>query len=506
MAIRAAGPGQEPVDVAVTMRTPGHEAELAVGFLRTEGLIDGRAGRRTSTFGDAATGSPGPTTRSRCTSARPFDASLVAERHFVATASCGICGKASLDEIEVRCAPIPAGPLVVARRCSWRSRIALRAAQAVFEATGRAPRGGPVRRDGDASSSCARTSAATTRSTSSSAAQVLAGAAAAPRPDRARLGPRELRARPEGGGRRRARSSPRSPRRATSPSRRPSDWADPRRLPARRRLQRLCPPRSAGTPSRAAMRRPGREPDPTSPRAHTGRVGGGAGDGASAGGGGLAAASAARGWLVDPARRKAPARLDPRPREQPAGHREAAVARRGQRDHRATSTGRRTIRAGSPHDRARRPPACAPERIRTRRPRPRRAAASACPRVHIERSRHAPGSTAAETPTTMRRRGERQAQPPRLAPRREPSSAIAGLIFVSSTNAQAAGRRNGSTIAGRQQQRDPAGELHRRDDRLPQPRGPASSGRRRSAAPPSRRRTAAPAQVMGARSWMNAGE
>src|SRR5262245_42716589 len=55
LAIRACGPGQDPVDVAVTMRTPGHEDELAVGFLRTEGLIDDATAIIGLTRGDPAT-------------------------------------------------------------------------------------------------------------------------------------------------------------------------------------------------------------------------------------------------------------------------------------------------------------------------------------------------------------------------------------------------------------------------------------------------------------------
>ncbi len=134
MEIRAAGPGQEPVAVAVTMRTPGNEAELAVGFLRTEGLIGGAADVKGVEFGDpGALNRPDDTVIVRLTNA--FDASAVAERHFVATASCGICGKASLDEIAVRAAEIPPGP-VVARTVLLGLPDALRAAQAVFEKTG----------------------------------------------------------------------------------------------------------------------------------------------------------------------------------------------------------------------------------------------------------------------------------------------------------------------------------------------------------------------------------
>ncbi len=133
MEIRAAGPGQEPVAVAVTMRTPGFEAELAIGFLRTEGLVEGPEIVRT-TFGDPETMSQ-PDDQVTVHLARPFDTSRVAERHFVATASCGICGKASLDEVAVRSDPIPAGP-VVTRTLILALPDLLRAAQRAFDETG----------------------------------------------------------------------------------------------------------------------------------------------------------------------------------------------------------------------------------------------------------------------------------------------------------------------------------------------------------------------------------
>ncbi|HEX6869274.1 MAG TPA: formate dehydrogenase accessory sulfurtransferase FdhD [Candidatus Limnocylindrales bacterium] len=131
--IRAAGPGQEPVAVAVTMRTPGHENELAVGFLRTEGLIDGGEVVGTEIGDPALASQPDDTILVRL--ARPFDASVVAERHFVATASCGICGKASIDEVAIRCAPLPDGP-VVARDVILALPAMLRVAQRAFEETG----------------------------------------------------------------------------------------------------------------------------------------------------------------------------------------------------------------------------------------------------------------------------------------------------------------------------------------------------------------------------------
>ena len=131
--IRAAGPRQDPVAVAVTMRTPGNEAELAVGFLRTEGLLDGQEILGTTGGDPGALSQPDDTIVVRLS--RTFDDSKVAERHFVATASCGICGKASIDEIALRAEPLPDGP-VVSRSVILALPDLLRAAQRAFDETG----------------------------------------------------------------------------------------------------------------------------------------------------------------------------------------------------------------------------------------------------------------------------------------------------------------------------------------------------------------------------------
>jgi FdhD protein len=133
MEIRVGGPGQEPVRVAVTMRTPGTDFELAVGFLYTEGLVRGREEIARVAYCDL----PPDEQHYNVVTVRlhrRFDPSAL-QRNFYATSSCGICGKASLDQIEVHCAPLPEGP-VVSASVIRRLPDALRARQRVFERTG----------------------------------------------------------------------------------------------------------------------------------------------------------------------------------------------------------------------------------------------------------------------------------------------------------------------------------------------------------------------------------
>ena len=134
LAIRACGPGQDPVNVTITMRTPGNEAELALGFLYTEGLIRSADEVLGVDVGDPVRLSR-PDDEATVRLRGAFDAASLGQRHFAATASCGICGKASLDAVHVRADPIPDGPVIdgsVLLALPGR----LREAQAVYEVTG----------------------------------------------------------------------------------------------------------------------------------------------------------------------------------------------------------------------------------------------------------------------------------------------------------------------------------------------------------------------------------
>ncbi len=87
--------------IAVTMRTPGHDEELALGFLRGEGLIErAHAVGMTEDLALNTIEVRGPLTR------RP-DA-----RRFYTTSSCGVCGKGALEEVAFHAAPLPDGPIV----------------------------------------------------------------------------------------------------------------------------------------------------------------------------------------------------------------------------------------------------------------------------------------------------------------------------------------------------------------------------------------------------------
>ncbi len=78
--------------VSVTMRTPGHDAELAVGFLYTEGILTGQDAVREV----APNGADSITVRLRT----PVELRRL-ERHFFTSSSCGVCGKISLEAIGV---------------------------------------------------------------------------------------------------------------------------------------------------------------------------------------------------------------------------------------------------------------------------------------------------------------------------------------------------------------------------------------------------------------------
>jgi FdhD protein len=131
--IRCAGPGQQAVRVAVTMRTPGDDFALAAGFLHGEGLI-GAGDVHSIRYCDDVELPEQQYNVVTVHLRRPFDDGGL-QRNFYATSSCGVCGKASIDQIEITCAPIAAGFSVPSSLLGTLPDI-LRERQRVFERTG----------------------------------------------------------------------------------------------------------------------------------------------------------------------------------------------------------------------------------------------------------------------------------------------------------------------------------------------------------------------------------
>jgi FdhD protein len=121
--------GRTPV--AVTMRTPGHDQELAAGFLYTEAII--RSAEDIARIAGPGRGLPNVVSIKLKPRVR-FDPKRL-KRHFYTTSSCGVCGKTTLAAIRVKNEPISSDfkvPLSLLYSLPER----LRAEQETFEETG----------------------------------------------------------------------------------------------------------------------------------------------------------------------------------------------------------------------------------------------------------------------------------------------------------------------------------------------------------------------------------
>lgn len=132
--------------VSITMRTPGDDAELAAGFLFTEGIIKTpeqvkqirhcglKIGMQKGTL-DRAAALNSNTIRVDLADASAVDLKKL-ERHFYTTSSCGVCGKSSIEALRTEAKPIAANGLRVSAEVIHSLPEKLRGSQNVFDRTG----------------------------------------------------------------------------------------------------------------------------------------------------------------------------------------------------------------------------------------------------------------------------------------------------------------------------------------------------------------------------------
>ena len=122
--------------VAITMRTPGHDFELTVGFLLSEGLVT----QREDVLDVSYCPSQDDIQRFNVVQVllapnASFDETMI-NRNFYATSSCGVCGKGSLEALRTYCAVVGDDELRVHESVIRRLPMKLRHEQRVFAETG----------------------------------------------------------------------------------------------------------------------------------------------------------------------------------------------------------------------------------------------------------------------------------------------------------------------------------------------------------------------------------
>lgn len=132
--------------ISITMRTPGHDVELAAGFLFTEGIVTARehvaeikhCGLQIGGVQDAIGGASVLNSNTiRVDLGDGIDVDLKRlERHFYTSSSCGVCGKSSIDALRTGVLELQTNGMRISRDVIVSLPNRLRAAQDAFEQTG----------------------------------------------------------------------------------------------------------------------------------------------------------------------------------------------------------------------------------------------------------------------------------------------------------------------------------------------------------------------------------
>jgi FdhD protein len=130
--------GEKRQTVAVTMRTPGADFELAAGFLYGEGIVHSRDEIKKISYcvdSDVDAEQRYNIVNVELWADREYDLRPL-ERHFYTTSACGVCGKASLEQLELRGCPVVGPGPEVSAQTIYALPDKLRETQGLFEATG----------------------------------------------------------------------------------------------------------------------------------------------------------------------------------------------------------------------------------------------------------------------------------------------------------------------------------------------------------------------------------